>query len=259
VTTLFLREDDLWLGTDGGGIIQLSLKGELRGVYGIKDGLLMSSVRSFALFNNQLWIGFGSGTTGGIGYLDLKDGTYVGLTTVALLQAAQERPEAPPIVPVTSIRTADKKTLWIATATALKRFDIDSAKWSTALPFAPTGLSVDKTFVAAGSPTGGVMICELSGSRWENIPLSKRPEDNHVSTLRVDGGRLWLGDDKRLRHLDLGVRQVIGEARFDGGTVRYVAPEQSFLWFVADGPTNGTSIVGRFGRRPVTVLHARDD
>ncbi|PYJ05328.1 MAG: hypothetical protein DME25_08630, partial [Verrucomicrobia bacterium] len=233
ITAIKADRKSIWLGTDGGGVVQLSPAGEFRRVFSTNDGLLMPSIRALALFEGQLWIGFGSGSCGGIGYLDVTTTQYVGLTSVASMQSGSERPDQPPACGVSGIKTAHEKTLWVGTSCSLKRFDIQTGKWSTALPFAPLGLSVEETFVSVGAPTGGVLVCQLPGNNWQAISLSKKPDQNLVSTLMNEGQRIWLGSEHMLRHLDVPAQMVIGGARFDAGLVRWIYPEESFVWFVA--------------------------
>src|SRR5207245_11686497 len=102
---------------------QVSLVGEVQRVFGEKDGLLMNSIRSFAYFKGQLWIGFGSADRGGIGYLEVASGKFTALTPPAMLVSRAERPYGPPPCPVTPIKTNDNNTLWIGRSSALKRFD----------------------------------------------------------------------------------------------------------------------------------------
>ena len=103
-----------------------------------------------------------------------------------------------------------------------------------------------------------ILVCQLPGNNWQAISLSKKPDQNLVSTLMNESQRIWLGSEHKLRHLDVPAQMVIGGARFDGGFVRWIYPEESFVWFVADGPTNGTSILGRCDRHPKIILQARE-
>lgn len=238
ITAIESDKLSIWLGTDGGGLAQIDRGGGPCRIYTEKDGLLMPSITVLARTGDRLWIGFGSRERGGIGYLELPAGRFVGLTNdVGLFKSPEERLQAPPDAAIQFIRSLDNKVFWIGTRAALHRFDTESRKWSTALPFAPNGLSLGLNCVAVGGPRGGVMVCKLPGDRWEQIDIDRSPElvENKVFSLRALDNSLWVGGDGKLSLIDLRTLRVVGQRKLaDCREVRSILLFEKSVVFVAD-------------------------
>ena len=133
-------KETIWLGTDGDGVVQLSAGGVLQRQWGTADGLLSPRVKALSLFGGRLWIGFGDGNRCGLGYIDPVAGRFTTLTPPQAMEARQDKADGPPVSPVHAIKTADMKAVWVATQDSLKRYQIESDRWSTPLPFGPPNL-----------------------------------------------------------------------------------------------------------------------
>ena len=148
ITAIASDEHSIWLGTEGGGLVQIDRGGKPPRIYTEKDGLLMPSILSLARIGERLWIGFGFRESGGLGYLELPGGRFVGLTgDIDLFKSEGERLHAPPTSAVEFIRSKEDGILWIGTRFALHRFEIGSSKWSKV---SPLGYGVQ----TAGRPLG---------------------------------------------------------------------------------------------------------
>jgi hypothetical protein len=68
-------DNNLWLGTDGDGLVQLSRSGQLIRVFGENDGFPSASIQSVQLDNGRLSVDFGNNESGSI---DLTTGKFTG-------------------------------------------------------------------------------------------------------------------------------------------------------------------------------------
>jgi hypothetical protein len=213
ITTIACDTNSIWLGTEGGGLVQLSKTGGTPRVFTEKDGLLMPSILCSRLRDNRLWLGFGFRESGGLGYLDTASGKFVGLTRdVALFKSQGQTAAGPPDSAVTMISSVDPKTVWVASRSALHCFDVPAQKWTTPLGLGPTCFSVNSNFVAAACPTGGVMICRLPAGPWTKIDLANNYSYNRVDSLRadaVDTRMLWVGTLRTLMLVDMQLSKPI--------------------------------------------------
>jgi hypothetical protein len=260
ITALNVGGRSVWVGTAGGGLLQLSRDGAGLKRIGSKEGLPSLFVRSVACLGGRAWTGFGTDAQtdkGGFGYYDLETERFTTLTPAALVESGQERPDGPPAHAVKAIKAIRTATLWVLTDTNLKRYDIEEDRWSQALPFSPRSFSVAETFVTATSPTGAVLVCQLPGNTWKPIPVSNAP-NQQAGVLRNEGKRTWFGVNGRVRHLDIATETVIGGLNFQGGDVRWLSPGSGLSFFIADGPTNGTSMMYKFYHPPKIIIHARE-
>lgn len=240
--SLSIDPDYWWLGTEGQGLIRIDKSGgkPVR-VFSEKDGLLMPTIKSTGWLKDRLWLGFGFRSTGGLGYLDTRTEKFVGLTgeTPAFKTSAQQIHE-PPTTAVTSIKSADGKTLWVASTSALHRFDIASQKWDVALGSAPFCVSVTTNMIAIGAPTGGVMVCSLADGQWRTIDLpATSPYSKIIVAIRFDEEHprwLWVGTAKEVLLIDAMTRQILAICNIAPlNNVRWIAVGPKSVMFVAGG------------------------
>jgi len=236
ITSIAIDEESWWLGTEGEGLVRIYRSGKPPQVFDEKQGLLMPCIRASYLSADRLWLGFGFHGSGGFGYLDIATGKFVGLTAeAALFKSRQETLQGPPDSEIGAI-TANKSVLWVSSVGALHRFDTASQQWHLALPVGPRAVSVSSNYVAAASPTGGVLVCKLPANQWQQIDVGTKRIDNTVLSLRMDDQRLWVGGIEAIRLIDLTSLSVIGERKFIHRNVRWMARAKQGVWLVADGP-----------------------
>ena len=105
-------------------------------VFNGNNGFPMSSIGSLALTPGRLFIGFGQGMDGSIGWLDLNTLKFTGTKSSGIsLKLDAKLLQPPPQHAVWQIKSPDDtNTFWIASSAALYRFIFDSQKWSLQLP-----------------------------------------------------------------------------------------------------------------------------
>jgi hypothetical protein len=242
-----IAEDNaaIWLGTEGGGLWRISRSGEPPRTYDEKDGLLMPSILSSRLIGNRLYLGFGFQESGGFGYLDTATGKFVGLTAELSLfkSSPKSSVKGPPDSAVSVIiMTDDEKTLWLASRHAVHCFDTEKQTWRPPLAVAPISLSVNSKYVAVGVATGGVMVCEMPGGKWNKIDFSPDWPDNQADVIRADGADprlLWISGGRKIRLIDMATAKVMGACEIPGGYFRtrtiFVTRDQIFFFLEDPG------------------------
>ena len=215
-------DNDLWLGTDGGGLIRIPKSGGTPRVFGEKDGFPMPSIRSLRLVSGRLFIGFGFRESGAFGYLDTKTEKFTGsMSEVNLFKPGKETSNSAPERSIFAIKTADEKNLWVASDTAIYHLELASQQWNLSLPLGSSSswlkgahnLSVNSNFVAAIIPLKCVTVCKQPGNQWEPVNLSKDPNENVAFSICADHYNpqlLWIGGNSRITLFDVATMKTIG-------------------------------------------------
>jgi hypothetical protein len=250
IVALASDDQDLWLGTDGGGLIRVPQSGGAPTVFTEQDGLPMSSIRSLAVYPGRLMIGFGIGKRGTFGYLDTKTLKFTGaLPPGTNLKSGSESLEPPPRQAVWQIRSVDDgNTCWIASESAFYKFKFPD-EWSLQMPApglfdTPTvgkfrTASVSKKYVATAVASGGVAICNVSGGPWTHLDLSTNQVENDVTSLAIDfdvPNYLWLAGHGKLTVLDMDTRKIVCEYRvaFFNGPIDYLVIYPRDIFFLQE-------------------------
>jgi len=234
ITAIASDDRDLWLGTDGGGLMRIPKSGAAATVFNEKNGFPRSAIRSLALTPGRLFIGFSQGMDGSMGWLDLNTLQFTGTQAAGIsLKVDANSLLPPPRHAVWQIKSPDNtNTFWMASEAALYRLNFAAQQWSLQLP-RPDQPDVPRTggirtlatvgnYVATACAAGGVAIYEVAGDQWTHLDLSTNPIDNEVTTLAMDyykPGYLWLGGHGKITILNMKTRQIVGEYRmafFDG-------------------------------------------
>jgi hypothetical protein len=251
ITAIAFDKQDLWLGTDGGGLIRCPQSGAAPGVFGVKDGFPMASIRYLASVPGRLMIGFGHGMDGAFGCLEPDTLKFTGTRPSGIsLKTGLESLQPPPRNSVWQIKSNDgTNTFWIASEAALYRLKFDSQQWSLQLP-APDQpdhprvggfrtLAAYGDYVATILSSGGVGIYKVSADRWTHLNLSTNQADNFVNTLVIDTFKpnyLWLGGHGRITILDMDTQQIVGEygIAFQPGAIEYMIIYAGDVFFLGD-------------------------
>jgi TolB-like protein len=256
ITAIATDASDLWLGTEGGGLIRIPQSGEAPRIFNEKDGFPMSSIKSLRLEPGRLLIGFGYGSSGAFGYLDLASIKFTGMMSkVVEFKSWEERLQPPPSSSVLQIRTEDDTNIfWIASDLALYRLKLDSQQWSLSLPshdipnYRGSGglwtLSVFGGFAVTIIPSGGVAFCKLSGDQWTHLNLSTNLNENYTTTLAQDSfepNHLWIGSRGKITIIDMNTRKIIGECKMvRPGTIEFIVVYEGDVFFIGDDAYSGS-------------------
>jgi ligand-binding sensor domain-containing protein len=251
ITAIAADDQDLWLGTDGGGLIRVPQSGAAPTMFNEKDGFPMSSIRSLLLMPGRLLIGFGRGMDGSFGCLDANTLKFTGTKPSGItLKAGEESLQPPPRRSVSQIKTPDgTNTFWIACDSVLYRLKFDSQEWSLQLPshnqpdYPQAGglrtLSPFKNYVATIMSSGGVAIYKVSVDRWTHLNLSTNRIENDITTLAIDLDKpnyLWLGGHGKITILDMDTQKIVCEYRlaFHDGAIEFLVIFQGDIFFIEE-------------------------
>ena len=251
ITAIASDEQDLWLGTDGGGLIRIPQSGAAPTIFNEKNGFSMSSIRSLALVPGRVLIGFGRGMDGAFGYLDTSTLKFTGTKPSGItLQIAKESLQPPPRHSIWQIKSPDEtNTFWIASDSALYRLKFDSQEWSLQLPshnlpdYPRVGgfrtLATWGNFVATIMSSGGVGIYNVPEDRWTHLNLSTNRTENDITTLAMDSDKpnyLWLGGHGKITALDMNTQKIVCEYRlaFHDGPIEYMVIYPGNIFFLEE-------------------------
>ncbi len=251
ITAIAADEQDLWLGTDGGGLIRIPQSGAAPATFTEKNGFPMSSIRSLVLMRGRLLIGFGRGMDGSFGYLDTTTLTFTGTKPSGIsLKTAEESLQPPPRHSVWQIKSPDgTNNYWIACDSALYRLKFDSQEWSLQLPSHNLPdrplvggwktLAAFKNCVATIISSGGVAIYNVSDDRWTHLNLSTNRNENDITTLTIDADKpnyLWLGGHGKITILDMATQKIVCECpiAFHDGAIEYMAVYPGDIFFIEE-------------------------
>jgi len=106
-----------------------------------KEGLLLPNITALLLTEQRLWLGYGKGNDGGVGYLDLKKGKFYGMTSAldskglspyafSSITKSSILLEAAPAVRVVGIAQTSPEEIWLATQGGIRRYSFLSNSWN---------------------------------------------------------------------------------------------------------------------------------
>jgi len=250
ITAIETDENDLWLGTDGGGLIRIPKSGGTPRVFGEKNGFPMPAIRSLRLVPGRLLIGFGFRESGAFGYLDTQTEKFTGLMSdTSLFKSQTEILNSAPDRSILAIETADDTNIWIASYMGIWRLDLPSQKWNweNSGVFAQS-LSANANFVAALVPMRCVAICKPPANQWTTVNVSKDINENEAFSIcadRFDSQLLWIGCDKKIVLFNVATMKMVGVCNLPeglgGGCVRWIFAGPDKVVFIADGYYFGES------------------
>jgi hypothetical protein len=107
---------------------------------------------------------------------------------------------------------------------------------------APISLSLNSKDVAVNVATGGVMVCDTTGGKWNKIDFSPDWLDNQAEVIRADEADLrllWTSGDRQIRLVDVATAKVTGACDIPGdyfGTREiFVGRDGVFFYFKHPG------------------------
>ncbi len=128
-TAIHVDDSKIWLGTAESGILEFDKARQSAQQITEEDGLLLNSISGLCRIGDTLWIGYGNGTRGGLGKMDLKT-RKCSAFPVSLRNDSIS--EAPPQSPVTEIRPGKNNDLWFVAGSTLRHYRIAQDVWESA-------------------------------------------------------------------------------------------------------------------------------
>jgi tetratricopeptide (TPR) repeat protein len=191
ITALCLTASNIWIGTQGAGLIDFDKASRQSHRLTQVDGLMMDDLASLEVAGDSLWIGYSGGTGGGLGQLDLRSQKLNSFMPSLNADTSARVGEGPPRAGIGKIVAGTDGDLWMSVNNAVRQFHVTRGTWET-LP----NQSVDLvTCFAADSErlvTGG-------GITMNEIEISSKP-DRMAPTNQITKTRLVVstGEMRRL-------------------------------------------------------------
>ena len=262
--TFVVGERDLWLGTQGEGLIALNKETGRSRQYTLEAGLLQNSIHSLYALPDKIWIGFGDASKdlsmGGFGFLDLSTDRFIGIMG-ELDPNLTQRPiggardpeltskDAPARRVISAFAQRDPGEL-LAMAYGndgrIFRYRLDSKTWTTAhsLPQFYC-FSANEHWLAAGllmvdkpenDPSlGPLSVYDETNKKWKGFGQAEGLLKHAVRAIALDGNRVWVGGYGYLACVNLDEAKV--ERLLKLRELNFVVEEIAFngdeLWFGA--------------------------
>ena len=96
VTSLAIGDSTLWVGTAGGGLIQVDKLNSKCTRLSTEDGLMMDEITALQLAGNALWIGYGARSRGGLSRMDVATRSITSFTP-SLVDPTKVQPPGEPV------------------------------------------------------------------------------------------------------------------------------------------------------------------
>jgi len=248
ITALAADKDFWWVGTEGDGLIRIPKSGGSPKTWTEADGLFMPAISALYRQGDRLWVGFNFHGSGGLGYLDIKTGKFVGLQQDATFSAPGADSNSPVDVPVISIQAADEKSIWVNSIISLQQRDSMSGRVIRTIPVHSSVISIHPGFLATSAQSGqsrtdigGVRIFSLAGNLWTKVELSDDESEDDVSALCPDGRYVWaagrpkkLTGDSFITLVDLPSSKILARYAFENvAWIYWVGVSENDVWFLA--------------------------
>ncbi len=107
---------NVWIGTEGGGLLEMDKSTRKIRRFTDKDGLLMDYVSGLHLAGQTLWIGYGNESGGGLGRLDLSTRRVTSFSASLLSESNVAKP---PRQRITEIQTGPAGDVWFLAKSSL--------------------------------------------------------------------------------------------------------------------------------------------
>jgi len=254
ITAIRGDKTSLWLGTDGEGLIKITTNGPPV-IFGEKDGFPMASIRALAMNGNEIFIGFGRGSQGAFGCLDLTTSKFTAMTAPDTNRVSEGEFPCTPQNAVWQIRSGDEGyTWWVGCFRSLYTLNLGSRKWTLQLP-APgqpeypevIGLrtvAVDGGCAATILSPGGVGISKISQGGWTHLNLSSNVLENRIRTIAPDRKYLWAGGAGRITILDMTTQKIIGQVSTVLSTpIELIVVYPDDVFFMQEGGNPGSHVL----------------
>lgn len=244
--------DTLWIGTAGAGLLRVDKA--TRGIqrFTQANGLVSDNISALHLGAGRLWVGCESGRVGGLSWVDPATGK-VGTMTPALVKAEKVDGREPwnveadwtaaPRRPVKALGSLGSGEVWVGVyGLGLLRHDLGRESWTAVVRReedpSVACLAVSENWVAMGEAprprqhrdTHLLTVVPRAGGAPTHLGVEDGLPYPSVTTMAMDGDRLWLGGPSYLAILDLKARRLVKRSLFSDSEVLQMSIEGDNLW-----------------------------
>lgn len=201
ITWVALGVSNVWVATDGQGLIEMNKSDHRCRRVGLNEGLLMNNIATLCPDRDTLWIGYGHGAYdgrgglgGGLGRLDIATGRVTSLMQ-SLIQPTPELAGAPRI-PVMLIAAGSGEDIWFMTddqAPRLHRYRPGAGTWEEFQAGCKTFCANDSRLYLGRYSEPGVSVFDFHTGVWRPFKTNGVVNLSTVTALATDRYGLWVG------------------------------------------------------------------
>lgn len=245
ITQIASSSNTLWIATGGEGLLEYDKPTRTFRKFGESDGLMMGYLATVYPSRNELWLGYGLQSSGGLGKLDLP--THKPVSFLSSTKATPANPRSIPHTPITSITLGVSNEVWLTgcaanvTQLGLFRYSPDADAWENLPNTSPASCLAsgeDALIVGQGGgivmggqvPGLGVRLLGWKDRQWITFPSCSPLPDNAVSTLTLDVANLWVGGFGYVAVTDLKSGKVLKYGFVPCRSVEKIAIGGGYLW-----------------------------
>jgi hypothetical protein len=196
ITALCLTSSNIWIGTSGAGLIEFEKASRQCRRFTETDGLMMDYLSSLCADGDLLWIGYGSGASGGLGQLDLHSQKIKSFTPSLNANSFSDIGKVPPKEPIGNIVADANGDLWMQVGSVIRQFHVRRDTWETQPDqhgIWVTSFSADSERLVEG---GGISLFEMRIQDWPN---RNTPTNDLHNTNMVVSSEEWKHLEENLR------------------------------------------------------------
>jgi hypothetical protein len=263
VAALCLASSNVWIGTQGAGLIEFDKSSHECRRCTQEDGLLMDMIWSLCPSEDALWIGYGDVEPvgfpvyehrgGGIGVLDLRSRHLTSFTpslasdTGSITDTHLPGPAGQPTRhAVSAIALGDSGDIWfVARGDVLRSFHRQNGTWGT-FPQITLGfcLASDHEHLYTGRyeylsipATGplGLETYSFDDRNWRSFASVAGLPSCAISALALDGRFVWVGGMGYVACVDPGQNKVLKFASIPAQSVDKIQISGGYVWAQFDG------------------------
>jgi hypothetical protein len=248
-TAIHVDDTKIWLGTAESGILEFDKARQSAQQIAEKDGLLLNSISGLCRIGDTLWIGYGNGTRGGLGKMDLKTRKC---SAFPMSLRNDSISEGPPQSPVTEIRPGKDNDLWFVAGSTLRRYRIDQNVWESepkrrgvsfvcyemdeenlieAFMDSLVKLTIETT-VRSGTPSQGALQAMRDSTSAPLLLENALP--SFPTTLTRAGRDLWVGGQGYVALVDLDENKIKKLAYLSIRSVDRIQVAGGYVWVQYD-------------------------
>ena len=257
ITQLCVTASNIWIGTDGAGLLAFDKITHAVKTWTEKDGLMMNYITSLHLSGDTLWIGYGTISEmglakGGLGKLELTTGRFTSYTpsltkdpqalrhtTGNIVVESTDQPTRRQVLAVAGRKGSEA---WFATDMhPLRHYQavsntwdgIGQLRWVTCLLATDDNLFAGQSYNDLGQViTGplGVSVLDFKNGQWRSLKGAEQIPPGDVSTLCLDGTNIWVGGAGYIALADPKQDKLLRYAPVQAKAVNRIQTGGGYVW-----------------------------